>query len=100
MRDRYNYTVTGEVSAPLKAALSTVANTMVGQATTITAVANPCFPGATYQWNFGSGYTSPSTSLTSSPHTYSTAGDQPVNLKVTDASGVSFAYSTLTIYTV
>ncbi len=87
IRKRYTYSSAGQVIKPLTAALSSInGQYLINTAITFVADANSCFQGSgiTYEWNFGSGYSSPSTSNLSPAHTYATIGNYSVNLRVTN----------------
>lgn len=79
VRQRSTYSALAQGTAQLVASLASPATSYpAGVTINFAATQNPCFPNATYQWDFGNGYSS------SSVYTYSTVGSYTVNLKVTD----------------
>ncbi len=82
IRKRYTYSASGQVLAPLVASLASAGTYIVNNPITFVANSNPCYSGVTFQWDFGSGYSTASSSPQSPPKTYTTVGNYTVGLKV------------------
>lgn len=87
IRKRNSYAATGQI---LPTTIVAAVSSIIGKYETNTPiqfVASPlnCLTGVTYEWNFGSGYTSPSTSNISPSQTYATTGQRSLTLRVTHA---------------
>ena len=79
-RTTYNY----DIGNPLEAGISVPYLPLnVGTAATFTAAANPCLTGLTYEWDWGSGFTSGSVSQA---HTFTAAATYTVKMRVTHAT--------------
>lgn len=85
IRKRISYAATGQIlPTTITAAIDSIQGKYeTNTAINFVAVANNCITGVTYEWNFGSGFSAPSSSNISPAQTYTAIGNHSLTLRVT-----------------